>query len=190
VIFSHDTEHSLQAIVDLINTDPELGGREGLPDVEALNDFVATHRISEAANLTQADLEAVRQTRSGFAAFFGLDDQVAAAGLANEILAQAAVQPRLTSHDDYGWHMHYFAPNASLAEHLIVEGGIALANVVAADELDRLRVCDAPTCRSVLVDLSRNRSKRYCDASTCGNRLHVAAYRERQRSRLLAAQQG
>jgi predicted RNA-binding Zn ribbon-like protein len=34
----------------------------------------------------------------------------------------------------------------------------------------------------VLVDLSRNRSKRYCDSRTCGNRLHVAAYRERQRA--------
>ena len=34
----------------------------------------------------------------------------------------------------------------------------------------------------MLVDLSRNRSKRYCDSRTCGNRLHVAAYRARQRT--------
>jgi CGNR zinc finger protein/putative stress-induced transcription regulator len=188
VTFSHDTEQSLQAIVDLINTDPDLGGDEGLPDLEALCEFVATHRISGAEDLTERDIVAVRQTRRRFAPFFGLDDVESAAAMANELLAQATVRPRLSTHDDYGWHMHYFAPGASLAEHLVVEGGIALANVIADRELDRLRVCDAPTCRSVLVDLSRNRSKRYCDASTCGNRLHVAAYRERQRTRLLAQQ--
>jgi predicted RNA-binding Zn ribbon-like protein len=69
-----------------------------------------------------------------------------------------------------------------LAEHLAVDGGMALAQVLAAGERERLRVCEAPDCRQVLVDLSRNRSKRYCDARTCGNRLHVAAYRERQKA--------
>jgi predicted RNA-binding Zn ribbon-like protein len=54
--------------------------------------------------------------------------------------------------------------------------------VLAAGERDRLRVCEAPNCERVLVDLSRNRSRRYCDSRTCGNRLHVAAYRERRRA--------
>ena len=40
--------------------------------------------------------------------------------------------------------------------------------------------CASPTCRDVFVDLSRNRSRRYCDSRTCGNRLHVAAYRARR----------
>lgn len=31
------------------------------------------------------------------------------------------------------------------------------------------------------MDLSRNRSRRYCDSRTCGNRLHVAAYRARRK---------
>jgi hypothetical protein len=39
-----------------------------------------------------------------------------------------------------------------------------------------------PDCDQVLVDLSRNRSERYCDARTCGNRVHVAAYRARRRA--------
>ena len=52
----------------------------------------------------------------------------------------------------------------------------------AACQRGRLAVCAAPDCEHVLVDLSRNRSKRYCDSRTCGNRLHVAAYRARQRT--------
>lgn len=181
-MFGHDTERSLQTIVDLVNTDPEYGDDEGLPDVSVLTAFVTGHRVTHAERLTAADVAAVQVVRRGFAQFFGVDDPEQAATMVNELLSRATVRPRLTNHDDYDWHMHYFAPGASLAEHLATDGGMALAQVVAADEIGRLRVCSAPTCRAVLLDLSRNRSKRYCDASTCGNRLHVAAYRERKRS--------
>ena len=60
-----------------------------------------------------------------------------------------------------------------------VEAAMALVDVVRSDELDRLRVCDADDCSDVLVDLSKNRSRRYCDAG-CGNRVNVAAYRARR----------
>ncbi|MEJ7628663.1 MAG: CGNR zinc finger domain-containing protein, partial [Nocardioidaceae bacterium] len=186
VMFSHDTEPALQAIVDLVNTDPEFSDSEGLADVAALEAFVGAHQISNSQALTGRDVTAVRLVRTGFSRFFGLDDPRAAAALANDLLAQARVCPRLTNHDGYDWHMHYFSPDASLAEHLAVDGGMALAHIIAADEIDRLRLCEAPDCHAALLDLSRNHSKRYCDASTCGNRLHVAAYRERKRSELLA----
>ena len=35
----------------------------------------------------------------------------------------------------------------------------------------------------MFVDLSKNRSRRYCDTGNCGNRQHVAAYRERRAAR-------
>ena len=44
---------------------------------------------------------------------------------------------------------------------------------------ERLRVCETPGCGRVLVDLSKNRSRRYCD-TLCANRQHVAAYRRRR----------
>ena len=50
---------------------------------------------------------------------------------------------------------------------------------VSDEELSRLRVCAADDCDDVLVDLSRNRSRRYCDGG-CGNRVNVQAYRARQ----------
>jgi predicted RNA-binding Zn ribbon-like protein len=46
-------------------------------------------------------------------------------------------------------------------------------------ETGRLRQGEAPDCDAVLIDLSKNRSRRYCDTGNCGNRQHVAAYRER-----------
>ena len=51
--------------------------------------------------------------------------------------------------------------------------------MVRLREADRLRRCEAPDCEAVFVDLSKNRSRRYCDTGNCGNRQHVAAYRER-----------
>jgi predicted RNA-binding Zn ribbon-like protein len=182
VLFSHDTERSLECVVDLVNTAPSGTGDEGLPDLDALRAFVARHGVSEVGELAERDLEEVRGVRSGIAAVFDAADDRGAAAAVNSLVTLAVVTPRLTDHDGYGWHVHYFAPGASLAEHLRVDCGMALAHVVASDERERLRRCAAPDCDQALVDLSRNRSKRYCDARTCGNRLHVAAYRQRRRA--------
>jgi predicted RNA-binding Zn ribbon-like protein len=53
-------------------------------------------------------------------------------------------------------------------------------DVVRQGELDRLRVCEADDCEDVHVDLSKNRSRRYC-SNACGNRMNVAAFRARSR---------
>jgi predicted RNA-binding Zn ribbon-like protein len=184
VIFSHDTEHSLQCIVDLVNSAPGPGSAETLGDVAALQRFVERHRVSDIGPLADDDVAAVHRLRERIRGIFAAtSDREAAAGV-NAVIAESPVTPRLTDHDGYDWHMHYFTPGAQLAEHLAVDCGIALGHVIASGERDRLRTCEAPDCDQVLVDLSRNRSKRYCDARTCGNRLHVAAYRERQRAAL------
>ena len=47
-------------------------------------------------------------------------------------------------------------------------------------ELRRLKICAAPDCKAVVVDLSRNRSRMFCETRNCGNRQYVAAYRERR----------
>jgi hypothetical protein len=181
VLINHDTRFALDAVVDLINTAPEDGGRDTLQDVSALREFVIRHRISEVGRLTEGDLLAVHTVRDRFAQVFAADSTPEVAGLLNKMVAEAGTTPRLTDHDGYDWHVHYFAPGASLADHLAADGGMALAFLVVAGERERLRRCDAPDCRRAFVDLSRNRSRRYCDSRTCGNRLHVAAYRARRR---------
>jgi predicted RNA-binding Zn ribbon-like protein len=182
VTFSHDTELSLLVVVDLVNTAAETGGTETLPDAAALQTWVDKHHVSGVQASDFSDVAAIHKVRERFRQCFGLHDAELLAERVNTLVAEAPVRPRLTDHDGYDWHIHYFAPGASLADHLAVDGGMALAHVVAAEEVERLRVCEAPDCEAVLLDLSRNRSKRYCDARTCGNRLNVAAYRERKRS--------
>ena len=45
----------------------------------------------------------------------------------------------------------------------------------------RLKVCANPDCRRVFVDESRNRSRRWCSSTACGNRLRVRRHRESRR---------
>jgi predicted RNA-binding Zn ribbon-like protein len=179
--FTHDVEHALESVVDLVNTDPAATGAEQLTGIPSLANFVHRHAVSEIGRLTHADLEAVRGIRIPLRAVFTSRSPAEAAELLNGFLNKFTVTPRLTNHDSYDWHVHYFAPGASVADHLAADCGMALAFFVVAGEQERLRRCEAPDCRRAFVDLSRNRSRRYCDSRTCGNRLHVAAYRARRK---------
>ena len=110
-----------------------------------------------------------------------LADRDAAVGQVNEILADARAVPRLVRHDKLDWHIHAVDDDAPLAERVLVETAMAMIDVVRADEMGRLGVCAADDCDGLVLDLSRNRSRRYC-STTCGNREAVAAYRARQKA--------
>ncbi|MER5221429.1 CGNR zinc finger domain-containing protein [Streptomyces flaveus] len=181
MLITHDTRCALDIVVDLVNTAPEDDTADGLASVSDLDEFVRKHDISDVGSLSELDLSAVRKIRGRFCGIFAAPDARASAVLINELVAAAGTTPRLTDHDGYDWHVHYFAPGASVADHLAADCGMALAFFVVAGEQDRLRRCEAPDCRHAFVDLSRNRSRRYCDSRTCGNRLHVAAYRARRK---------
>ncbi|SHM50058.1 CGNR zinc finger domain-containing protein [Actinacidiphila paucisporea] len=181
MLINHDTRCALDSVVDLINTAPAIAGREALAEVADLRAFVERNKVSEIGRLDRNDITAVQAVRTRFAEVFATTDDATAATMLNAMIAEAGTTPRLTDHDGYDWHVHYFAPGASLSDHLAADCGMALAFLIVAGERERLRRCDAPDCRHAFVDLSRNRSRRYCDSRTCGNRLHVAAYRARRR---------
>ncbi|GAA0401314.1 hypothetical protein Acor_38660 [Acrocarpospora corrugata] len=172
--FSHDMVYSLATAVDLVNTPPA--------DMEELAAFVLRRKVSGVEFLNPGDLAEVRALASAFYDVFTAPDDPAAIDGLNTLLGRTRITPRLTQHDGFPLHVHYFAPGASLAEHLAADCGVALAHVLVEGERDRLRSCAAPDCSHVFVDESRNRSRVYCDSRTCGNRMHVAAYRARRRA--------
>jgi predicted RNA-binding Zn ribbon-like protein len=57
----------------------------------------------------------------------------------------------------------------------------ALAELLSRGEPDRLKVCDNVQCRFAFYDASRNRSRRWCSHTTCGNRHKVTRFRARRR---------
>ncbi|MEU6712412.1 CGNR zinc finger domain-containing protein [Nonomuraea purpurea] len=180
--FGHDMVHSLATVVELVNTSPSTGGDEGLPSLAELRAFVESRQISGVTALTPRDLGQVRLVREAFHRVFISKDQAAAVRLLNALLSETSITPRLTEHDGHPLHMHYFAADSTLAEHVAADCGVALAHLLVEGEAERLRTCSAPDCDRVFVDESRNRSRVYCDSRTCGNRMHVAAYRARRRA--------
>ncbi len=99
--------------------------------------------------------------------------------IVNGLLRESHALPQLVRHDDEPYHLHAVPRDAPLATRMAVEAAMAMADLVRMGELSRLRHCDHPDCDNVLVDLSRNRSRRFCDAG-CGNRAAVSAYRARK----------
>jgi predicted RNA-binding Zn ribbon-like protein len=182
VDLAHDTQHALLTVVDLVNSRASGSRPDRMASLDDLTAFVERREVSDAGVVGESDLAAVRRLRDRLLAIVQADDDADAVRLVNDLVADGRTTPRLTDHDGWPLHMHYYAPGARVAEHLAADCGMALAFVIAAGERQRLAVCAAPDCDRVLVDLSRNRSKRYCDSRTCGNRLHVAAYRARQKT--------
>ncbi|MEU6696326.1 CGNR zinc finger domain-containing protein [Pseudonocardia sp. NPDC046786] len=103
--------------------------------------------------------------------------------LVNAILAETDARPRLARHDGWDWHLHVTPRDAPLADRMGAEIAMSVVELVRGDDLSRLRRCAGEDCDAVLVDLSRNRSKRFCDTGNCANRAHVAAYRARRAGR-------
>lgn len=176
--FTHDTDTALQYAAVLVNTQPSPRRDEGLPTVgallEQLQEWDWTGRMPD----TGEELETVRRVRSRLREYWDADlDR--AVEITNELLRDGDARPRLVTHPPLGWHVHATADDAPLATRLAVDTAMAMIDVIRSDELDRLKVCDAEDCDDVFVDLSRNRSRKFCDG-TCGNNANVAAYRARK----------
>lgn len=58
----------------------------------------------------------------------------------------------------------------------------SLAQFLADDAPDRLRICHNDACRLVFVDRSPTGRRRWCDMRTCGNQAKVARHRARARA--------
>jgi predicted RNA-binding Zn ribbon-like protein len=180
LIFAHDTEVALASAAALVNTGR--GGKELLPDLVALDQFVADWGWTGGRAHDQAELDAVRRLRPRLERLWEMDPD-AAARLVNALLREASALPQLVKHDNWDYHLHATSPDAPLADRMAVEAAMAFADVVRSGQLGRLRACAAGNCDDVHVDLSKNRSRRFCSVS-CANRTNVAAYRTRQARQL------
>jgi predicted RNA-binding Zn ribbon-like protein len=178
--FSHDTLIALAEAAALVNTDSDDG--DALVDQAGLDEFLERFPFSGRRRRTAEELAAVRELRSRLRALWTAGSREEVAAIVNDLLRESHAQPYLTKHDELDWHLHLTRPDAPLAQRIGAEAAMGFLDLVRADDLDRLQICAAEDCSDVLVDLSKNRSKRYCDTGNCGNRTNVAAYRARKRS--------
>lgn len=180
MLFAHDIAETLGGAVALVNT--ELDDADLLMTTDQLAEHLHRWGFTGEHLGTEAELATVRRLRDRLRPMWTAADRAAAALLVNLLLRDTDARPYLDRHGDLDWHLHVTEHGAPLANRLGAEAAMAFLDLIRTDEWDRVRLCAADDCGAVLVDLSRNRSKRYCDAGNCGNRANVAAYRARRRA--------
>jgi predicted RNA-binding Zn ribbon-like protein len=175
VVFAHDTAIALQSAVTLVNSDLE---PVTLTSPEELDEFLSDFGYTGRHDGDQAEVDAVRAILPQLRDLM-TSDRDHAATLVNDMLFQAKALPQLSRHDGFDWHLHAIANDQPLADRITVETAMAMVDLIRADELSRLGICADDDCEGLVLDLSRNRSRRFC-STACGNRNAVAAYRARQ----------
>lgn len=178
MLFADDTEASLKAAVALVNSAAE---PDTLTDIAQLDAFYEQHGYTGRHDGDAAELDALRALRPVLRELLTAERDDAAE-LVNALLAEAKAVPQLRRHDGLDWHIHAVPADAPLERRVMAETAMAMVDLIRADELSRLFVCADEGCDGMVLDLSRNRSRRYC-STACANRNAVAAYRARGRRR-------
>jgi predicted RNA-binding Zn ribbon-like protein len=180
MLFSHDNELTLLAACGLVYSDRVDG--ECLGVLAALDAFLDGYGWTGRRDHDDAELASSHRLRERLGKIWdAADAEVRAVEQVNALLSDTKASPWLTRHPEQPeWHLHLASVHDPLWQRMGAEIAMALADLIRIGELRRLKVCAAPDCDAVLVDLSRNRSGKFCDTGNCGNRQHVAAYRERR----------
>jgi predicted RNA-binding Zn ribbon-like protein len=180
MIFSHDTELTLRAACALVNSDRVDG--EQLGDQQALDAFLGGWGWTGRRDHDDDELASVHRLRERLGRIWAVaDDEQRTVGQVNALLSDTRASPWLTRHPEMPeWHLHLASIHDPLAQRMGAEMAMALADLIRVDELRRLKSCSASDCDAALFDMSRNRSRMFCDTGNCGNRQHVQAYRERR----------
>lgn len=100
-------------------------------------------------------------------------------GTLNEILAVAMSRLRL-GHDmaGYGWT---WAEGDEL-DQLLWPIARSAAELLTSGDLERVRECAGDSCNWLFLDMSKNRSRRWCDMNDCGNRAKARRHYQRVRA--------
>lgn len=165
-----NTVEDLRSFLDA--QDPELQWSDAAADGEQLKkvrELRATlRRIWEAGSSTEVELQLIN----------GLLE-----GVGTQLVRSAAAgEPDIVQTP---------VPISAQTHHVMTATiAAAISHLVVAEETGRLRICRGDDCQAAIVDLTRNRSKLFCDFGNCANRAHVRAYRARQAAQQKAGDTG
>jgi predicted RNA-binding Zn ribbon-like protein len=176
MLFAHDTEVALAGTAALVNT--ALSEVDGLATTDDLDEFVRTWQWTGSRTRDAAELAAVRALRPRLRRIWEVDEDEAVE-IVNGLLREYHALPQLVEHDGWSYHVHATPQEAPVATRMAVDAAMAFVDIIRTGALDRLRTCAADDCQDVHVDLSKNRSRRFCSTG-CANRTNVAAYRARR----------
>ncbi|WP_425863513.1 CGNR zinc finger domain-containing protein [Arthrobacter sp. TWP1-1] len=151
--------------------------RDGI--LQRTRDFGMTMEFAMGAD----DHVLVRGVIDDWLAVVDAPDHQARAVLLNAQMAAETAYPRLTEHDDEGWHLHYRDESQTLAHVLRAVFSVGTALHLTTRGMHRLARCAAgqapgDPCTAVVVDVTRNGRQQYCSVR-CNNRAAVRRHRVR-----------
>ena len=188
--------------LDLLNTTPVLAGGpvDLLPDYAALTRWLAAaglatereaqalrDRWAQAAQAARAlaEVKRLRAALLGILTALQSGEPVRPSWLKelNSSLARARVRPTV----EWDARSRRFARHGSRSDEGAATAPVrvaeAIATLLAAKDLSRVRKCENPACVLWFYDTSKNHTRRWCSMETCGNRAKVAAHYRRNAGR-------
>jgi len=91
--------------------------------------------------------------------------------------------PRLCLEDNGTGLRWNWDANDSDLDRLLWPVARSAAELLVSEDLCRVKVCASDTCTWLFLDTSRNRRRRWCDMSVCGNREKARRHRVSNRRR-------
>jgi len=164
---------------------------ERLPDYAALVRFAREFELVTAARATrmlawaEASPEAARavrltvvKLREALYRLFGAIADGERAGDADLALLNEQVA-RLRLGADFAWH---WADGTQAPDAFLLPIVRAAVELLTGEGRARVRRCEADDCGWLIWDTSKNRTRRWCDMKSCGNRMKARRFLARRRS--------
>lgn len=96
----------------------------------------------------------------------------------NENLSLSMKDSKITrTGDGYRWDK---AGNKTQLDWILNPIIRSTVDLLVSDEVKKVKVCADPACGWLFIDISRNRSRRWCDMKDCGNRAKAGRFYKRK----------
>ena len=175
-----ETEEKLSAYGDLVAWGRQAGA---VTEREARRLVKEAERDSDGAERALARARELREAiyRIFYAAAHGRRAPAKTdLAVLNAALSEALAQQQLVkTNEGFTWE---WAAGDDQLERVVWPVALSAAEVLTSGEVARTRVCEANDCAWLFMDLSKNRSRRWCDMKNCGNRAKSRRHYQRRRA--------
>ena len=144
------------------------------------------HEAAERSSQAASTLARAIDLRESIFRIFSAADQRRSPQAADLAILNTALQETLphlqiiASSNNFSW---VWRGDKDALDQMLWPVARSAADLLTSEHLDRVKICeDDRGCGYVFLDLSKNRSRRWCDMRGCGNRAKVRRHRKRKSS--------
>ena len=104
----------------------------------------------------------------------------------NDYLSEAMMRSQIVkSQDGFYWDM---TGNKAKLDWILSPVIRSAADLLVSEEFRKVKKCSDPACGWLFLDISRNRSRRWCDMADCGNRAKASRfYKKKKKSNIVSS---